>query len=76
MLITVDELTVVATAEELHDAHEPPLFIGNRVLLNSDGPVLLVVDVDCDNVTVAWRSTSGEPHEHMLPAACFHRVRD
>jgi hypothetical protein len=59
-LIRVDELTDVASLEDLHDSREPPLFLGNRVYLNSDGPSLLVVDFDGDRATVAWRSKSGE----------------
>jgi hypothetical protein len=75
-LIPVDELTVVASLETLHDPREPPLFVGNTVHLNSDGPALLVVDVDGDNVTAAWRSKSGKYCEHTLPAICFHRIRE
>jgi hypothetical protein len=74
-LIPIDELTVVASLEDLHDSREPPLFLGNRVCLNSDGPALLVVDVDGDAVTVAWHSKSGEYHEHVWPAICLHRIR-
>lgn len=70
-LIPIDQLIVVASLDELPDNR--PLFLGNRVRLNSDGPALLVVDIEGDAVTVAWRSKFGEYLEHTWPAICLHR---
>ena len=64
-------LSLVARAEQFSDSREPPIYIGNRVQLNSGGPVSLVVDVDNDTVTLAWNEG-----EAVFPRPCVHRVRD
>jgi uncharacterized protein YodC (DUF2158 family) len=69
------ELTMISPAESFHDAREPPLVIGNRVRLNSGGPIMLVVDINDDAVIVAWRDSGGS-REHNFPALCVHRVCD
>lgn len=64
-------LHLIARAEQFSDSREPPIYIGNRVQLNSGGPVSLVVDVDNDTVTLAWNEG-----EAAFPRSCVHRVRD
>jgi len=64
-------LSLVAHAGEFHDSREPPLRIGDRVQLNSGGPVSLVVDLDVETVTVSWNEA-----ESIFPRPCVHRVRD
>ncbi len=64
-------LSLVARAEDFQDGREPPLRIGDRIQLNSGGPVSLVVDLDIETVTVAWNGA-----EAVFPRPCVHRVRD
>ena len=64
-------LSRIARAEEFQDSREPPLRIGDRVQLNSGGPVSLVVDLDAETVTLSWIGA-----EAVFPRACVHRVRD
>lgn len=51
----------------------PPLGIGDRVILNSGSPPLLVVDCDGETVTVAWRD-KGLVDERHFPRGCVRRV--
>jgi hypothetical protein len=62
---------LVARADEFQDSREPPLRIGDRVQLNSGGPISLIVELDTEAVTVAWNGA-----EAVFPRACVHRVRD
>ena len=64
-------LHLITRSDEFHDSREPPLYIGNRVQLNSGGPISLVVDVNTETVTIAWNRG-----EAVLPRPCVHRVRD
>jgi hypothetical protein len=64
-------LHLIARADDFRDSREPALYIGNRVQLNSGGPVSLVVDLDTETVTVAWNGA-----ETVFPRSCVHRVRD
>lgn len=64
-------LMLVKSAQEFHDRREPTLRIGDRVQLNSGGPIALIVDLNVKTVTVAWNGA-----EAILPGPCVHRVRD
>lgn len=70
------DLVVVAQPGAFQDPREPPLTIGDRARLNSGGTILLVVAVDGDDLTVAWRDRSGVAHERTLPRPCLHRARN
>ena len=65
----------IAGPEEFQDAREPEVGLGDLVRLNSGGPIMLVVDVDGDVVTTAWKC-SGLVVEHQWQRPCIHRVRD
>ncbi len=52
---------------------EAPINLGDHVMLNSGGPVMLVVDVEGENVTASWRTGSGI-QEATFPRACVHRA--
>lgn len=53
-------------------SHAKPLCIGDRVRLNSGGPVCVVVDTGLAvDVIVSWRDDAGTVHEVNLPAGCF-----
>lgn len=55
--------------------HLPPLGIGDRVRLNTGGPISTVVDIDMDGgVVVSWRASDRAIHEIAFPAVCFSRV--
>jgi hypothetical protein len=64
-------LSLVARASDFQDSREPPLRIGDRVQLNSGGPVSLVVDLDAETVTLSWNEA-----EAVFPPSCVHRARD
>lgn len=51
-----------------------PLVMGDHSRLNSGGPILLVVDVSDQLVTVAWPDDNGRPKESTVPAACLYRA--
>lgn len=70
-----DDLVVVATAESFRVPGEPELRIGDVVMLNSGGPVGLIVDTDGSNIVFSWR-VDGKTYEMESSAACFHRVRE
>jgi hypothetical protein len=54
---------------------EPVLTIGDFCELLSGSPELLVVDVNGDMLTVAWRlKCNGKPFEMTIPRACVRRV--
>lgn len=53
---------------------EPPLAWGERCRLLAGGPSLLVVDLDGDSLTVAYRDKLGA-HEMPLARWCLRRVR-
>lgn len=46
--------------------------LGALVILNSGGPVMLVVDVEpaSGQLTAAWRDDSGRVTERSLPQVC------
>lgn len=73
--IKASDLRRIGKAEDYRDGREPPLRIGDVVTLNSGGPTCLLVDIDGDAVTIAWRDG---PHveEATLPEACIHRIND
>lgn len=73
-VFSASELKLIASAESFHDVREPPLSTGNFVRLNSGGPLLMVVDVEADRITVAWRDAAGQAHECEFPRPCVHRV--
>lgn len=50
----------------------PPLGIGDRCMLNSGGPVMTVVDMNADDVVVAWRGEAVT--ESTFPRACVRRI--
>lgn len=68
-----DFLSLIAKAESFQDPREPPLRLGDWVQMNSGGPRSLVVDIEGDCFTVAWR-TADRIIESVLPRACIHRV--
>ena len=70
-----DSIIVIAEGDSFRDAREPPHWIGNIVRLNSGGPPCLIVDIDGDNVTIAWHRLDGSSEEMTLPDLCVHRVR-
>jgi uncharacterized protein YodC (DUF2158 family) len=74
MTISTDDLVLVFSAESFRNPHEPPLYTGNFVRLNSGGPRYLIVDKSGDTVTVAWRDGAGIVHERDFPEACVHRI--
>jgi len=67
----VNGLSLIKSVDKFHDLREPDLRIGDRVRLNSGGPISLVVDLDAETVTVAWNGA-----EAIFPRPCVHRVRD
>lgn len=69
------ELIKISDAEAFQDAREPMFCVGSIVMLNSGGPLMLIVDVDDDRFTCAWRNR-GEIAEAIFPRVCIHRVRD
>jgi hypothetical protein len=73
--IPANQLRLVAHSEEFHDEREPPLGIGNRVRLNSDGPQMMIVDISENEIVASW-NVEGKNHECMFPRACVHRIRD
>lgn len=73
--IPTDRLVVLATGESFQCAAEPPIGVGSVVRLNSGSPRLLVVDVDGENVTVAWQTSDGS-QEMTSKRVCFHRCRE
>ena len=67
------ELELVRRAEDFRRPGERPIAFGDRVSLNSGGPIGLVVDVlPEDRIVVGW-SVQGDVVERPLPAACVHR---
>lgn len=60
----------------LSDKREPPLSVGNIVKLNTGGYNMIVVDVNPDFVTVAWKEKSGKVREADMVKSVLHRVRD
>jgi hypothetical protein len=70
---SLNKLSMVARAESFRNLREPPLQIGDYVQLNGGGPILLLVAIDGENVTVAWRHADGEVSEASLPQSCLHR---
>lgn len=55
------------------DLREPPLLLGNLVVLRSGGPRMMVVDTDGETVVTAWRDGEG-CCEASFPTLCLHRV--
>jgi uncharacterized protein YodC (DUF2158 family) len=72
-IFQLKDLHIIKTAEDFHDAREPPLRLGNWVCLNSGGPIMTVVDIEGGEVTVAWRTKDGHTRESDFPAACLRR---
>ncbi len=62
-------LGLVARAGEIAGTGER-LHLGDRVRLNSGGPVMLVVDCDGDRFVVAW-SDAGKIREASFKRACL-----
>ncbi|WP_417515808.1 hypothetical protein [Minwuia sp.] len=71
--LSVESLKVVARAERFRHPSENDLGLGAVVKLNSGGPNMMVVDLEGDDVTVAWRDW-GAARETTLPSVCVHRV--
>lgn len=69
----MDSLTVIATANYYRGKGEPSLVVGDRVRLNSGGPVLLIVHAEGGSIVAAWRAD--KVFEMTAPALCFHRVK-
>src|ERR1022692_3573271 len=65
----------LTTAESFRGPCEPKLRIGDVVMINSGGPESIVVDLEGNRVTVAWRDKCGDVHEMTLPEPCFPRVK-
>jgi hypothetical protein len=74
--ILSNQLMLVTPVESFHDPREPPLAIGTRVRLNSGGPSMLVVEIEGQDVTVAYRDNAGRPNEYTVPAVYVHRIRE
>lgn len=70
-LFSFNHLSLVKSVDNFHDYREPALRIGDRVRLNSGGPISLVVDLDVETVTASWNEA-----EAVFPRSCVHRVRD
>jgi hypothetical protein len=67
-------LKLLARAEDFQLPGDKPLGVGDRVQLNSGGPLGLVVDIgeSTDELIVAWNhQVNGE--EGNLPRLCVHR---
>ena len=64
----------ISSAESFADEREPSLKLGNFVILNSGGPIMIVVDLDGPAVVASWCDRAGQIYEHRFPAACVHRV--
>lgn len=72
--VSAEHLMVLATSESLQDSREPQLTIGDLVVLNSGGPVSLIVGETEDKFTVAWQYE--QVYEYTAYKACFHRARN
>ena len=70
----LEDLVIVATAESFRVPGEPDLRIGDVAMLNSGGPVGLIVDIEGDQAVFSWR-VEEQTYEMSSPSACFHRVR-
>jgi hypothetical protein len=71
----ISDLEIVQSAESFYRQGEPPIGIGDQVILNSGGPIGLVVDAPSEaNVVVAW-PVNGAIVERQLSTACVHRPR-
>lgn len=73
-LFNKDDLELVKRLEDIQDPRQPPVTIGNVVMLNSGGPKMMVVDIASnDIVTGAWVN-EGKVEEMEFPRSCVHRV--
>ena len=57
-----------------NELREPQFRIGDMVRLNSGGPRMMIVDVNRNSVTAAWRDEDGHALEHSFPVACVRRA--
>ena len=72
---SLSQLRRVKSADEFRIPGEPPLGVGDCVMLNSGGPLGLIVDIlGGDHVVVAWHIRSSII-ERTLPAVCVHRSK-
>ncbi len=70
----VEKLVRLASGDSFQDQREPPLRIGDRALLNSDSPLLLIVDDAGETLTAAWNN-GNSIEESEFPRGCLHRWR-
>ena len=73
LFFQASELALIAGAQTFQHASEPELRVGDVVQLNSGSPRMMVVDVEHETITVAWRDENGFPIEVILPSSCVHR---
>lgn len=50
--------------------------IGDRVTLNSGGPIMTVVDMYGPVIVAAWRVSDGEVMEHSFDYRCLSFAKD
>ena len=72
-LFRAECLSLIAKAESFQDPREPQLRMGDWVQLNSGGPRTLIVNIEIDEITIAWRN-GDKIAECVVPHACIHRV--
>lgn len=70
----VDKLVFVASGESFQDVREPPLRIGDRALLISGSPLLLIVGDEGETLTAAWNDGNSIQEAEFL-RGCLHRWR-
>jgi hypothetical protein len=67
----LNDLTLVGKAPE---PDYPPLKIGNFCRLNSGSIPLLVVDVEDDDLALAYKDNKGRVTEFVINHACVRRA--
>ena len=73
--VPASHLRVIRTAASFRGPGEPRLRLGDVVMTNIGGPVSVVVALEGERLTAAWRDKSGAVHELTLPEPCWHRVK-
>jgi hypothetical protein len=68
-----DDLQIVRRLDPHDSVGSSRLSIGDRVRLNSGGPLSLIVDIDGDTVTVSW-TDCGRVWESRAPASCYQKT--
>lgn len=63
-IFSVDDLVVLPRKPML-----AKVWPGNKVMLASGGPDMIVMDVDGDNVTCWWDDEAGKTHKYVFSIA-------